>query len=86
MAELVYLLCALTSLACAYLLGKAYRNLRTRFLFWSAMCFVGLALNNMLLFIDLAILPTAIDLSPMRTAVGLIATSVMLCAFVWEVE
>ena len=49
MASVVYALCALTSLACAVLLLRAYRRSWARLLFWSGLCFVGLALNNVLL-------------------------------------
>ena len=57
MAFVVYLLCALTSLACAVLLLRAYGQSRARLLFWSGWCFVGLALNNALLFLDLGVFP-----------------------------
>ena len=53
MAELVYGLCALTSAGCAALLFQGYRRSGTRLLFWSSLCFAGLALNNALLFVDL---------------------------------
>ena len=49
----VYALCALTSLVCAWLLLRAYQRQRTRLLLWSSVSFAGLALNNVLLFIDL---------------------------------
>ena len=53
MAEFVYTLCAATSILCAWLLFRGYRRHRTRLLFWSALCFSGLALNNALLLFDL---------------------------------
>ena len=78
MAETVYALCALTSLGCAALLFRGYRRSRTGLLFWSSICFVGLAGNNVLLLLDLVILPD-IDLSFIRSWVALAA----LLVFVW---
>ena len=49
MIQLVYVLCALTSLACAILLLRGYFRTRVRLLLWSGLCFAGLALNNALL-------------------------------------
>ena len=46
MAAIVYILCALTSLTCAVLLLRAYRQNGVRLLFWSGLCFIGLALNG----------------------------------------
>ena len=53
----VYMLCAATSLACAVLLLRGYRRSGARFLLWSSLCFVGLALNNVILFVDKVVLP-----------------------------
>ena len=83
MAEAVYLLCALTSLACAALLFAKYRSSRTRLLFWASLCFAGLAVNNLLLFVDLVV-ATNVDLGLWRTASALIAMLVLLFGLVWE--
>ena len=83
MAETVYILCMLTSAVCAYLLLKSYRAIRTRLLLWSSLCFVGLALNNMLLFADLVIVPT-IDLSMWRNVSALAALSILVFGLVWD--
>lgn len=77
MANLVYLLCALTSLACAVLLGRAYRANRVGLLFWSTVCFVGLALANAILFVDLTMVVES-DLRLWRNAVMLIGVSSLL--------
>ena len=45
MAEVVYILCAATSLGCALMLLRGYRKLRTPLLFWSSACFVCFALT-----------------------------------------
>ena len=86
MAELVYLLCALTSALCAALLLRSYFHSRTRLLVWSSLAFVGLALNNALLFVDLVLLPTSIDLSLLRNAVALAALSVLVFGLIWDAE
>lgn len=83
MAEGVYILCALTSIACAVLLVRGYFRSRTRFLLWSALCFVGLGLNNVLLFLDLIVF-TQVDLSLWRNGVALAAVSIMVYGLVWD--
>ena len=83
MAELVYVLCALTSVVCAVLLLKSYRSSRTRLLFWGSLCFAGLALNNLLLLVDLMVVPN-IDLSFWRSGTALAAMAALLFGLVWE--
>ena len=83
MAELVYVLCAATSIACAVLLLRGYQRSRTRLLFWSGLCFAGLALNNVVLLIDLVIIPS-VDLSLVRSGTALIAMLILLFGLVWE--
>lgn len=82
-AALVYILCALTSLLCAGLLLRSYRRSGSRLLFWSSLCFVGLALNNVLLFVDLVLVPT-IDLSVLRGSLALTSLLVLLYGLIWE--
>lgn len=86
MAAVVYFLCALTSLTCFVLLFRAWRATRARLLFWSALCFAGVTLNNMLLVIDRVFLPTTIDLSLWRLSVALIAVLLLVFGLVWEEE
>ena len=81
----VYLLCVVTSLLCAYLLARAYRRGRTRLLVWSAICFGLLALNNLLVVLDLLFLPD-IDLSLARNIVNLAAVGTLLYGFIWELD
>lgn len=83
MAELVYLLCAATSIMCAALLLRGYRASRTRLLFWASLCFVGLALNNILLFVDLIVLPD-VDLFWWRNAPAIVGMMVLLFGLIWE--
>jgi hypothetical protein len=81
----VYLLCALTSAAAMLLLLRSYAQNRSRLLLWSALAFVALACNNLLLFVDVVLLPD-VDLLPLRHATALIGVALMLYALVWEVE
>jgi hypothetical protein len=83
MATLVYALCALTSLACAVLLLRGYARTRVRLLLWSGLCFTGLALNNIILLVDLRVVPT-IDLSVWRTLPALAGIVILLYGLVWE--
>ncbi len=81
----LYLLAILTSLACTLLLFRGYRRRPVRLLLWSALCFVGLTINNILLFADLALFP-AMDLRSARLIVALIGMLFMLYGLVWEAE
>ncbi len=80
---IIYLLCVVTSLLCAYLLARAYRRGRTKLLIWSALCFALLAVNNLVLAIDILLLPT-IDLTIVRLLTALAAIAVLIYGFVWE--
>ena len=82
-AMLVYVLCFVTSLACAWLLWRGYRRDGVRLLFWSSACFAGLALNNLLLIVDTRITPT-IDLSVVRVVPAVIGATLLLFGLVWE--
>lgn len=82
---LVYALCALTSAACAFLLFRGYRNSGARLLFWAALCFVGLALNNTLVFIDEQLV-LATDLSVWRSLPALAGIALFVYGLIWEVK
>ena len=77
--SLVYLLCAAASVLCASVLLLKYRSSRVNLLFWSGICFVGFAVGNVLLFIDLVLLPERIDLIVIRT----LPTLIGLCCLLW---
>jgi hypothetical protein len=85
MPETVYLLCALTSVACAWLLLRTWKRGRVRLLLWAGLCFAGLAANNVLLFVDQVIVPGT-DLSPWRSGTALVAMGLLLYGLVWEAE
>ena len=85
MAKAVFLLCALTSLACAVLLLRGYRRNASRLLLWSGLCFVGLALNNGLLVLDRVVLPD-VDLSTWRQVPALAGVGLLLYGLVWDAD
>ncbi|MBV9251757.1 MAG: hypothetical protein JO227_21260 [Acetobacteraceae bacterium] len=80
----VYLLCLLTSMLCTALLLRAYRRTRLPLLLWTGACFVFLSLTNLLLFLNLEVLPPEIDLRIPRLTSSLLALMVLLYGFVWE--
>lgn len=82
----LFSLAAVTSLACMLLLFRGYARSGVRLLFWSALCFVFLTINNALLFVDTIVLPTQVDLRPLRLSMALAGIACLLYAFVWEAE
>lgn len=83
MSILIYSLCALTSLAACGLLLRSWLASRHRLLFWSAMCFAGLSLNNAFLVLDKVFLRD-LDLSIVRLTLALISVMLILIGLVWE--
>ncbi len=81
----VYLLCFVTSSACAVLLARNYRRTAARLLLWSALCFGLLALNNLVVIIDLLVLPDR-DFRLARLLLSLGAVGVLLFGFIWDRE
>ena len=82
----LFLLAALTSFACMVLLFRGYARTGTRLLFWSALCFVCLSVNNALLFIDTIVFPVSVDLRIYRLGAALAGILCLLYAFIWEAE
>lgn len=85
MAEIVYAPRAVTSVLCAALLLRAYRRSRAKPLLWSSLCFAGLAANNILLFVDLVLVPD-VDLSIVRGLTAIAAMLVLLYGLIWDVS
>jgi hypothetical protein len=81
----LYLLAALSSIACMALLFRGYARSGARLLFWSALCFVCLTANNTLLFFDLVVFPH-IDLRLYRLVASLAGVLFLLYGFIWEAE
>lgn len=86
MASAVYILCAITALACALLLWRGYRRTGARLLLWSALCFLALTANNIALFVDLVVLPTEVDLTLVRSGLALLGLVLLLYGLIWEAE
>ena len=83
MAATVYVLAALTSMACAFLLLRGYAGSKRPLLLWSGLCFIGLSLSNALIFVDLVILPD-VDLYRLRLVAATIAMAMLLYGLIWE--
>jgi hypothetical protein len=81
----LYALAVLSSLACAVLLFRGYARRRVRLLMWSAICFVGLTINNVALFVDLIIFPD-IDLRLARLLPALTGMVSLLYGFICDAE
>lgn len=81
----VYILCFLTSSACAWLLGRSYLKSKARLLMWSSACFLLLAGNNLLLVLDLLVFPET-NLRVGRLLLALSAVSVLIYGFIWDLE
>lgn len=83
-SALIYGLCALTSICCAALLWRGYLRSSFRLLFWSAWCFLLLAVNNVFLVIDKVILPVQVDLAHWRLGAALAAVLLLLFGLIWD--
>jgi hypothetical protein len=77
-------LALLTSLACMVLLFRGYASSRVRLLLWSALCFVFLSANNLLLVLDLA--NPDVELRPYRLLTALLGVGFLLYGFIQEAE
>lgn len=83
MAPFAYILGFLVTLTCCVLLLRAYGRVRNRLLLWSGLCFLGLALSNLLVFLDMEVF-LSVDLYPWRLAVAAVSMIVLLCGLIWE--
>lgn len=86
MAQSIYILCTLTSLACAWMLLAAYRRTSHRLLFWSFACFAVMTVSNLLLLLDKVVWPTSVDLLPYRLGTALLALVLLLYGLIYEKE
>lgn len=82
MGPLIYFTCALTAFGCFWLLWRSWRSNHAALLFWSALCFGGLTLSNVLLVLDKVVL-LEVDLTPLRLAVTLGALLLLIFGLVW---
>jgi hypothetical protein len=83
MAEVVYILCTITSAGCALLLLRQARQSGGALLFWSGIAFVCFAVANVLLFLDLVVFLQA-DLKLVRNVVTLAGIGTLLYGLIWE--
>jgi hypothetical protein len=65
------------------MLLRSYAKQRVRLLFWSGLCFVGLMIENVMLYIDIIVIPD-VDLSLWRKIPGLVALIILLFGLVWD--
>jgi hypothetical protein len=82
----LFVIVVLTSFACMVLLFRAYLQSGLNILLWSALCFVGMTVNNLLLFVDLVLFPETIDLRAYRQAAALVGMLFMIYGFIRESE
>ena len=83
MGAAVYILGALTSTACSVLLWRGYAHGGKKLLLWSSLCFAGLAISNLLVFVDLVLVPQ-VDLYLYRLTAATIALGLLLYGLIWE--
>jgi Family of unknown function (DUF5985) len=83
-AAAVYVLCALTSLACAVLLLRAYQARGVRLLLWSGLAFVGFTLGNIMLVVDRVVTGPEVDLALWRSLPVLAGLAVLIYGMVWD--
>jgi Family of unknown function (DUF5985) len=82
---IVYGLCMLTALMCAWFLLQAYRKTHYRLLFWCSLFFSMSAMNNVFLVVDKVIYQD-IDLTVYRYLVALAGLCVLLPGLILEPE
>jgi hypothetical protein len=80
---LVYILCAVTCLVCAVLLLLGYKQTKVRLLFWSSLCFLGLMIDNIMLYVDVVMVPD-VNLAVWRKLPGFLATTLLVFGLIWE--
>ena len=85
MAGLVNILCAGTSLLCALMLLRSFAKQRVRLLLWSGLCFIGLTIENVILYVDVFIVPD-VDLSLWRKLPSLFALVILLFGLIWDTK
>jgi hypothetical protein len=67
-------------------LFRGYARTGVRLLFWSALCFIFVTVNNTMLFFDTIVFPTQLDLRLYRLGASLAGIACLLYAFIWETE
>lgn len=83
MAEILYILTALTTMLCTVMLLRRYAVVRSKLLLWSGLCFAGLTVSNLFTFIDLVIY-REIDLYTYRLGAAAVSMCLLLFGLIWE--
>jgi hypothetical protein len=83
MAEIIYALCGLVSLLAVGLLMRSWLESRSRLILWCLICFLGLALNNVLLFVDKVIVSDG-DLAVVRGLPAALGVLALAYGLIWE--
>ena len=83
-AAYIYIACALTCAGCAWLLLRGYLASHTHLLLWASLCFLALTLDNIVLFIDMVVVPTRIDLFYFRIIPATLGMILLLFGLIWE--
>lgn len=87
MSGIIYLLCALTSLGCAWLLIRGYARSKSRLLLWSGLCFVFWTASNLLLVVDRLIYhPSDEYFLAARLYISLAGMVLLIYGLIWESE
>lgn len=82
---IVFSMSLIASAICAVLLARAFARSRVRMLFWSAISFGFLAVNNALAVVDIVALPDT-SIPELRLGASLIAVGVLIYGFIWRSE
>lgn len=85
MASIIFLICAVTALICCMLLLKGHSHSRAPLLFWSGLCFAGLAINNLILFANQVLFPAA-DLTIYDRPAALVSILLLLYGMIWKTK
>ena len=83
MESVVNILGTLTAIVAALLLYRGYGRTRRRLLLWAALCFLALAIENGILFVDRFIVPET-DLVILRYIVAAVGIASLTFGLVWE--
>jgi len=83
MQSVVNILGGITVGICAVLLLRAYAKVGNRLLLWSGLCFAGLTVSNVLVFVDLTIVPD-VNLYAWRLGVAAVSMLALLYGLIFE--
>ena len=83
MSSALYIVTCVTTLLCAVLLLRAWVRVRRRLLLWSGLCFVGLTVANLLVVLDLIVLPD-VDLYTFRLGARAVSMLLLMYGLIWE--